>query len=127
MLLAVGRQDHDVSVVLVDDRVMHQLNRTYRSQDKPTDVLSFAMHEGEVGVLDPKMLGDIVISVPTARRQASRARRDPFEEVTQLLAHGLLHLVGFDHQTDDQEREMKRATRRLMAVARGDRLFTNRR
>ncbi len=117
MLDAIDRASAELSIMLVDDATIHELNRTYRSVDRPTDVLSFAMSEGEFGAMDPDMLGDVIISVPTASRQAKRARRSPLDEVTFLLAHGLLHLVGYDHQTDDQERVMKRETRRLMAAA----------
>jgi probable rRNA maturation factor len=117
MLHALDRADGELSILLVDDAIIHTLNGSYRGKDKPTDVLSFAMSEGEFGDVNPAMLGDVVISVPTARRQAKRAKREAFDEVTFLLAHGLLHLIGFDHETDEQEREMKKETRRLMQVA----------
>lgn len=118
MLHAIDRLDSELSIALVDDTVIHELNATYRGKDKPTDVLSFAMSEGEFGDLNPTVLGDVVISVPTARRQAKRSKREVFEEVTFLLAHGLLHLIGYDHGTDEEEREMKKQTRRLMQAAR---------
>jgi probable rRNA maturation factor len=63
------------------------------------------------------MLGDVVISLDTATRQAAERKRSPLEEVTHLLAHGLLHLVGYDHQTDEEEREMNEATRALVKIA----------
>ena len=111
LLHAIGRTDGELSILLVDDSIIQSLNATYRDKDQPTDVLSFAMGEGEFGDLNPAVLGDVVISVPTARRQASRNRREPLDEVTFLLTHGLLHLVGYDHQTDEQEREMKQIGR----------------
>ena len=117
MLHAIDRLDSELSIALVDDRIIQDLNASYRGKDKPTDVLSFAMSEGEFGDLNPGMLGDVVISVPTARRQAARSKREVFDEVTFLLAHGLLHLIGYDHETDDEEQEMKKETRRLMKAA----------
>jgi probable rRNA maturation factor len=117
MLHALDRLEGELSIMLVDDAVIQTLNASYRGKDKPTDVLSFAMGEGEFGDVNPAILGDVVISVPTAVRQAKRAKREVFDEVTFLLAHGLLHLLGFDHETDDQDREMKKETRRLMKAA----------
>lgn len=127
MLHALERDDGELSIVLVNDDVIQQLNGTYRSKDQVTDVLSFAMSEGEFGDVNPTVLGDVVISVPTARRQAGRSKREVFDQVTFLLAHGLLHLVGYDHQTDDQEREMKKQTRRLMKAALDPAPITSRR
>jgi probable rRNA maturation factor len=127
LLHAIGRTDGELSILLVDDSIIQSLNATYRGKDQPTDVLSFAMGEGEFGDLNPAVLGDVVISVPTARRQASRSRREPLDQVTFLLTHGLLHLVGYDHQTDEQEREMKRETKRLMREALDPRPITSRR
>src|SRR5436190_1340888 len=92
-----------VGLTLTDDAEIHALNRDYRRKDKPTDVLAFAMREGEGGGLHPGQLGDVVISVETARRQAKHGLP---REITFLWAHGLCHLLGYDHQTDAQEREM---------------------
>lgn len=117
MLHALDRLEGELSILLVDDAVIQTLNASYRGKDKPTDVLSFAMGEGEFGDVNPAILGDVVISVPTAVRQAKRAKREVFDEVTFLLAHGLLHLLGYDHETDEQDREMKKETRRLMKAA----------
>jgi probable rRNA maturation factor len=84
-------------------------------------VLAFAMHEGEQGDRAGALLGDVVVSVPTARRQARAARRTPLEEITMLLAHGLLHLCGWDHRTAGEDRAMRAETERLCAAARGSR------
>jgi len=126
MLLALDRADCELSILLVDDDTIRELNRSYRDRDAATDVLSFSMREGEYGDVNPLVLGDVVISVPTARRQASRTRRDTFDEVTMLLAHGLLHLLGWDHQTDEQDRAMKVEARRLIAAAKQERPATSR-
>jgi probable rRNA maturation factor len=129
MLEAVDHADCELTVLLVDDDSMRELNKTWRGKDATTDVLSFAMREGEYAELNPQLLGDVVISVPTASRQASQARRTTIDEVTMLLAHGLLHLLGYDHQTPSTHRDMVRRTRLLVdaAIAGGKRHATNRR
>jgi probable rRNA maturation factor len=108
----------ELSVALVDDEAMRQLNRTYRGKNRPTDVLAFAMREGDNARFeeDAELLGDVVISVPTAARQAGR-RRPLLDELTMLLAHGLLHLLGYDHDTKAKERVMVAKTRELEAAA----------
>lgn len=93
------------------------MNKIYRKKDRPTDVLAFAMREGDFGGLAGDTLGDVVISVPTARRQAEEAGKDVLEEVTMLAAHGLLHLLGWDHDTPAKDRRMKAETERLLACA----------
>lgn len=121
MLAALELDRVELSVALVDDATMHSLNRDYRDKDRPTDVLAFAMREGEpmaaIPEEEPEMLGDVIISVDTANRQATRARRSLLDEVTMLLAHGLLHLLGYDHQTDAEEVEMNARVRDLEAAA----------
>ena len=100
----------ELSIALVDDQTIHQLNREYRSVDRPTDVLAFAMNEGLPEPTTPgvaELLGDVVISVPTARRQAQRSGRPLLAELTTLLAHGLLHLLGYDHAERCAARQMK--------------------
>jgi probable rRNA maturation factor len=118
MLAAVDLSRAELSLVLTDDERIHELNRTYRNKDKPTDVLAFAQREGELGESAGRLLGDVVVSIPTARRQAKARRRAVTAEVTMLIAHGLLHLIGYDHQTEAEDRVMRRETRRLCAAAR---------
>src|SRR5690606_37624801 len=96
---------------------IHELNRDYRKRDKPTDVLSFAMQEGEGGDLQPDLLGDVVISVDTARSQAAERGWAIASEIRFLLTHGLLHLLGYDHRTRDEERRMLAMGDALMAAA----------
>jgi probable rRNA maturation factor len=125
MLRCLGLADAELSIALTDDREIHELNRVFRHRDQPTDVLAFAMREGEHAGARPigddhalaEMLGDVVISVETARRQASSRGHDVEREVRELLAHGLLHLVGFDHQTKEQARAMGVESRRLCRAA----------
>ena len=110
--------DYEVGVRLVDDATIRTLNRDYRSKDRPTDVLAFAQQEGPAGTLHPTLLGDIVISVPTARRQAKRGLP---AELLHLASHGLCHLLGYDHRDDEEERVMnaRAAALRMEAKRRG--------
>lgn len=109
------RKDYEVSLRLVDDPTIHALNRDYRSKDKPTDVLAFAQREGPAGALHPELLGDIVISLATARRQAKRGL---YAELLHLASHGLCHLLGYDHRDDDEERVMNKRAAALRKIAR---------
>ncbi len=115
MLAALELPDAELSVLLTDDDGIHELNRQHRQKDKPTDVLAFAMDES---VPDPAgILGDVVISLDTAERQARSRRRPLIEEVRFLLAHGVLHLVGYDHAEAAEKREMVGMTRKLVRLA----------
>jgi probable rRNA maturation factor len=121
MLATLELESAELSIALTDDREIHELNRSFRRRDKPTDVLAFAMREGEgpprSGASDSELLGDVVISVDTARRQASRRGRSLANEVRVLLAHGLLHLLGYDHRTRAEARRMGVKTRKLSRAA----------
>lgn len=120
MLAALSLGDCELSVLLCGELVMRELNRTHRNIDRPTDVLAFAMTEGRrMPSALPALLGDIVISLPTAARQALASGKDMPAEVTFLLAHGLLHLIGFDHVTAPQERKMTAHTEKLVIAALG--------
>lgn len=115
MLATIFLPDAELSVLLTDDAEIHQLNREHRQKDKPTDVLAFAMDEN---VPDPAgILGDVVISLDTADRQARARRRPLLEEVRFLLAHGVLHLIGYDHAEPAEKREMVAMTRKLVRQA----------
>lgn len=107
--------DLEVSLRLTDDPAIHALNREYRRKDRPTDVLAFALREGVGGVHAGPVLGDIIISVDTARRQA---RRGLGRELSFLAAHGLCHLLGYDHRDDEEEAVMNRRVARLLRQAR---------
>jgi probable rRNA maturation factor len=107
---AALRVSGEVAVVLTGDRAVRRLNARYRGQDKPTDVLSFPGPGGEVG------LGDIVISVETAARNARAYGRTLPQELDVLALHGFLHVLGYDHETDDgtMDRLERRLRRRLL-------------
>lgn len=88
----------ELSILLVDDAQIQELNQQYLHRDKPTNVLAFPMKEGEFSSLHPDVLGDLVISVETARRQSNRSGLDDMEMVTLLMIHGILHLLGYEHE-----------------------------
>jgi probable rRNA maturation factor len=92
---------YEMSLRLTTDAAIRELNRDYRRKDAPTDVLAFAQREAPGAPRE--ILGDIVISIDTARRQA---RRGLYPELVMLASHGLCHLLGYDHRTDDEERAM---------------------
>lgn len=100
----------EVSVLLTNDLRIQELNRDYRGKDKPTDVLSFALEEGETLTLPPgmpRMLGDVILSLPTLERQAAEHGHSLPRECAWALCHGTLHLLGYDHQSDDEEKVMR--------------------
>ncbi len=101
-------------MVLVDDAAMAVLNRTYRGVAAPTDVLAFPMIEGRFRDVSPDLLGDVVISTETARRQALAAGGGVRGELALLLVHGILHLVGYDHGSAAERRNMWRKQRLIL-------------
>jgi len=102
-----GQGELEVGVLVTDDDTMRRLNADFREIDSTTDVLAFAMREGEDADLHQESLGDIAISLPTARRQASEHEHPLSVEIAVLSVHGLLHLLGYNHGTDDEERAMQ--------------------
>jgi len=106
---------------LVGDAEIRRLNRDYRGKDRPTDVLSFSLREGAYGDVS-RALGDVVISLETAARQARERRAMIGDEVDRLLVHGILHLAGYDHEISPrEERRMKRKEREMLARIVGER------
>jgi len=114
VLAAVGEGRSELSLDLVGDGRMRRLNRQYRRKDRTTDVLAFAMRESASPV--SALLGDVVISVPTAQRQAKEGGRSLSEELAWLLVHGVLHLCGYDHERS--ETDARRMKRREQAILR---------
>jgi probable rRNA maturation factor len=99
-LEVLGLSKVELSIALVSDAHIKRLNKLYRNKDKPTDVLSFPIGEK---VEDWLILGDIVISVDTAKRQAQELGHSLEEELKRLLVHGLVHLLGYDHELGGEE------------------------
>ncbi|MHB8682857.1 MAG: rRNA maturation RNase YbeY [Dehalococcoidia bacterium] len=100
----------ELSILLADDGVVRELNRAYRGTDAATDVLSFAQRAGEEFARPDGAaphLGDVVISLDTARRQAVEYRQALHDEVAHLLVHGILHLLGYEHERVEDERAMR--------------------
>ncbi|MCK9494257.1 MAG: rRNA maturation RNase YbeY [Dehalococcoidia bacterium] len=99
-----------LAVVLSEDSLLHELNLRHREVDAPTDVLSFAADEGEAFPVpegEPRYLGDIVVSVESVARQAAEAGLTTAEELAHVILHGLLHLLGYDHEESAEEAVMK--------------------
>lgn len=103
-------QNGEVTVVITDDETVRDLNRTYRGVDRATDVLSFPMQEGDAPLPPGEVpyLGDVIIAFPVAATQASRYGHTVQEELRLLTVHGILHLLGYDHTTPEEEAEMWR-------------------
>ena len=109
ILNALGFDNQELSIVIMDDPGIQELNATYRGLDKPTNVLSFSMQEGEFGDITPGLLGDVIISVDTAKREADDAGITLKERMSQLLIHGILHLAGMDHEQGEDAAEAMEA------------------
>ena len=117
MLKELDLEHAELSVLLTDDRGIHRLNRRYREKDRATDVLAFELDGSQAPGHGAQCLGDVVISLDTAARQAKAKRLPLLHEVRLLLAHGLLHLLGYDHARPAQKRRMDAMTRRLVSAA----------
>ena len=119
LLSNAGLPGAEVSVLLVGDRSMRTLNHRYRGKDRTTDVLSFPLRGGKHAMVQPGLLGDIVICVPAAARQARELGETLRSEVERLLVHGFLHLLGYDHERSaSAARRMEIRERRLRETLR---------
>jgi probable rRNA maturation factor len=129
-VLSAARADGaELSLVLVSDGRMRALNRRYRKKDQPTDVLSFPLHEKREQAtflrkssLSPFLLGDVVISVPTARRRAAEVGHGLREELRRLLVHGVLHLLGYDHERGPRDAALMARKEQAILKALGGRV-----
>jgi rRNA maturation RNase YbeY len=115
-LRAVEQERAELSLALVGDDVMAELNERHRGKPGPTDVLSFSLVEGAHAEFRGALLGDVVIDVEQAARQARRARRTLDDELAKLMIHGVLHLLGHDHEVDPEARRMRAEERRVWRV-----------
>lgn len=113
ILRAIGESRSELSVALVDDASIAALNETYRDKSRATDVLSFSLVEGDFADHRGGLLGDVVISVETAAAQAAARHRGLDDEVARLLVHGVLHLIGHDHEEDEEAKRMAAEERRV--------------
>ncbi len=119
ILRLLDQNDCELSVALVGDDEIRDLNGRYRSRDEPTDVLSFPMEDPSPS--GPRLIGDVIISVEKAARQARQRRRSLDDELEVLLIHGILHNLGYDHERSPEDerqmRAMERRVRRELKVA----------
>lgn len=113
VLKALALSRSELSLALIDDAEMRELNAGYRGLDRPTDVLSFSLVAGKGAEHRRGLLGDVVISVETAASQARARHRALDDEMARLLIHGVLHLIGHDHEEDDEARRMRAEERRI--------------
>ena len=113
-------EESELSLLLVDDDQIREFNRTYLKRDRPTNVISFAMREGEFSDINPQLLGDIILSVETAHRDATAEGIDFMDEVEFLVIHGLLHLLGYEHENTPakEARRMKTREQELFSLLR---------
>lgn len=116
VLSSLGHGRSELSLTLTDDEGIAELNRTYRGKRGPTDVLSFSLFEGDHADHRGSLLGDVVIGLPQAARQARAAHRGIDRELALLTIHGVLHLLGHDHERDGEARAMRAEERRLRKV-----------
>ena len=108
VLDALGCPEKELSILLVDDLQIADLNATYLNREGPTNVIAFPMQEGEFAGVSPDLMGDVVISVDTAEREGTAAGMDVETRMVELLVHGVLHLMGYDHEHDEaQARRME--------------------
>jgi len=115
------KKNREVSLLLTDDQEIQYLNRVYRGKDFPTDVLSFSMNEGLQNPsfensIDEYLLGDIVISIETAQKNAESSGHSLLHELNILIIHGLLHLLGFDHNRDEDFTKMKKEENKILKI-----------
>jgi probable rRNA maturation factor len=103
LLKRLGLEDRELSLLLVDNEEIRELNRLYLGRDYPTNVISFSMSEGAYGDVNPQLLGDIIISVEKAMSEGETSGASFKESLDFLMIHGLLHLLGYDHESGDTQ------------------------
>jgi len=95
--------DGELSILIVDDPQIALLNKDYLHREGPTNVIAFPMREGNFSDINPQLLGDVVISIETAKKEGEKADISMEQRFTELLVHGILHLFGYDHEKTEQE------------------------
>lgn len=117
ILSALDSPEKELSILIVDDSQIAELNSQYLNRSGPTNVIAFPMNEGEFSDLSPYLLGDVVISVDAAAKEGKMAGITMEERFTELLVHGILHLFGFDHENnEDEAREMEKKSEEIMRM-----------
>jgi probable rRNA maturation factor len=119
ILDALGSPEAELSILFVDDAAIAQLNRQYLSRPGPTNVIAFAMREGEFADVSPQLLGDVVISLDTAEREGNESGIALEDRLDELLVHGILHLFGYNHEKNTADaRVMAEKSAALMELIR---------
>lgn len=115
----------ELSILIVDDAAIQEINREYLQRDHPTNVISFSQQEGEMLGGPDTLLGDVVISAETAARDAAEAGIEMFDELVFLLLHGILHLLGYDHErgTQAEAERMEAKEQQVYALLKAERLI----
>ncbi len=103
ILSALDNPEGELSILIVDDQKIAELNKEYLNRKGPTNVIAFPMQEGDFAEVNPNLLGDVVISIETAEKEGQIAGIDTEDRFDELLVHGILHLFGYDHEKDDAE------------------------
>ena len=117
ILNALDCPDAELSILIVDDQQITKLNRQFLNRKGPTNVIAFPMQEGQFSEIAPNLLGDVVISAETAQQEARNAGLSMEERLNQLLIHGTLHLLGYDHvKTVSEARRMEKKTNELLKI-----------
>jgi probable rRNA maturation factor len=117
ILNALDCHDVQLSVLLTDDIEIATLNKQYLGRTGPTNVISFPMREGEFSDIAPELLGDVVISIETTEKEAKESGMKFETRFSELLIHGVLHLLGYDHENDEQQaREMEEKSQKLLVL-----------
>jgi probable rRNA maturation factor len=117
ILGALDCPDGEISILIVDDPQMEKLNWKYLNRNGPTNVIAFPMREGEFSHLSPQLLGDVVISTETAAKEAQNSDMSVEQRLKELLVHGILHLLGYDHETSGQDaRKMEGRSQKLLEL-----------
>ncbi len=119
-LLGCGKKE--LSLVFVNDRQITEINGDYLGRNKPTNVISFSMTEGEFGDIESGLLGDVIVSVETAYRHAAGAGSRPLDEIQYLIIHGILHLIGYDHETREDGTMMRKKEAEVFSALNGYKL-----
>ena len=113
ILKALGTEDREVSLVFEDDKGITEINREYLGRNRPTNIIAFSMDEGQFGNINPSLLGDIIISTETALRDAQAGDLSFEDELDYLMIHGILHLLGYDHQLPNEAEVMANKEREI--------------
>jgi probable rRNA maturation factor len=119
-------EESELSISIVGDRSIRIINRDYLGKDRPTNVISFSLQEGEYAGITPHMLGDVIISADTAFREAEQAEMQLFERLCFLLMHGILHLCGYDHERsgEDEAARMEKKEKELFRILKKEGLLS---